>query len=146
MKRKLEVLKLLTWYKHLQEEQAKIRVVNCKINLEKLLKEKDAVISFRKNCYNTLEKERILNGEELKYMLFLAERSSEFENKLSQKIDMQKKELENLLSLLEKTYKERKLMETSKNKVQQLWNAENIKKFYREMDDLILLRTGRKHA
>ncbi|MBO8143055.1 MAG: hypothetical protein H0Z16_00490 [Thermodesulfobacterium sp.] len=146
MKRKLEVLKLLTWYKHLQEEQAKIRVVNCKINLEKLLKEKDAVISFRKNCYNTLEKERILNGEELKYMLFLAERSSEFENKLSQKIDMQKKELENLLGLLEKAYKERKLMETSKNKVQQLWNAENIKKFYREMDDLILLRTGRKHA
>ncbi|MCD6547966.1 MAG: hypothetical protein J7K10_00655 [Thermodesulfobacterium sp.] len=146
MKRKLEVLKLLTWYKHLQEEQAKIRVVNCKINLEKLLKEKDAIISFRKNCYNTLEKERILNGEELKYMLFLAERSSEFENKLSQKIDMQKKELENLLGLLEKAYKERKLMETSKNKVQQLWNAENIKKFYREMDDLILLRTGRKHA
>jgi len=146
MKRKLEVLKLLTWYKHLQEEQAKVRVVNCKINLEKLLKEKDAIISFRKNCYNTLEKERILNGEELKYMLFLAERSSEFENKLSQKIDMQKKELENLLGLLEKAYKERKLMETSKNKVQQLWNAENIKKFYREMDDLILLRTGRKHA
>jgi len=146
MKRKLEVLKLLTWYKHLQEEQAKIRVVNCKINLEKLLKEKDAVISFRKNCYNTLEKERILNGEELKYMLFLAERSSEFENKLSQKIDMQKKELENLLGLLEKAYKERKLMETSKNKVQQLCNVENIKKFYREMDDLILLRTGRKHA
>ena len=121
-------------------------MVNCKINLEKLLKEKDAIISFRKNCYNTLEKERILNGEELKYMLFLAERSSEFENKLSQKIDMQKKELENLLGLLEKAYKERKLMETSKNKVQQLWNAENIKKFYREMDDLILLRTGRKHA
>ncbi|MDF2953633.1 MAG: hypothetical protein OD816_000878 [Thermodesulfobacterium sp.] len=146
MKKKLEVLKLLTWYKHLQEEQAKIRVVNCKINLEKLLKEKDAVISFKKNCYNTLEKERILNGEELKYMLFLAERSSEFENKLSQKIDMQKKELKNLLSILEKAYKERKLMETSKNKVQQLWNAENIKKFYREMDDLILLRTGRKHA
>ncbi|MCD6489364.1 MAG: hypothetical protein J7K20_01375 [Thermodesulfobacterium sp.] len=146
MKRKLEVLKLLTWYKYLQEEQAKIRVINCKINLEKLLKEKEAIISFRKNCYSTLEKERILNGEELKYRLFLAEKSSKFENKLKQKIDMQKKEFENLLALLEKTYKDRKLMETSKNKVQQLWNIENIKKFYREMDDLILLRMGREHA
>lgn len=143
MKRKLEILKLLTWYKSLQEEQVKIRVINCRINLEKLLQEKKTIISLRKNHYNALEKAYILNGEELKYKLFLIEKSKDFENLLNKKIDMQNEELKNLINILEKAYKERKLMETSKNKVQQMWNMENIKKFYREMDDLILLRRGR---
>lgn len=146
MKRKLEILRLLTWYKSLQEEQAKIRVINCRINLEKLLQEKESIISLRKNYYTNLEKERFFNSEELKYRLFQIEKNKDFENLLNKKIDMQKEELSNLLSLLEKAYKERKLMEISKNKVQQMWNIENIKKFYREMDDLILLRRGRKYA
>ena len=65
---------------------------------------------------------------------------------LNKKIKMQKEELRNLLDLLEKAYKEKKLMETLKNKAQQLLFIENIKKFYREMDDLILLRIGRKNV
>jgi hypothetical protein len=56
MRKKLEILKLLTWYKSLQEEQAKIRVINCRINLEKLLQEKETIISLRKNYYDSLEK------------------------------------------------------------------------------------------
>jgi predicted transposase YbfD/YdcC len=146
MRRRLEVLKLLTWYKGLQEEQAKIRVISCRTNLEKLLQEKDTIISLKKNCYTFIEKKRNLSSEELKYVLFQAERSSEFEKIIERKIEMQKKELKTLLDNLEKAYKERKLMETSKNKVQQLWDLENIKKSYRELDDLILLRRGREYA
>lgn len=146
MKRKLEILKLLTWYKGLQEEQAKIRVINCRTNLKKLLQEKEEITSLRKNCYSFLEKERILSGEELKYILFQAEKSLEFEKAINKKIETQREELKSLLKILEKAYKERKLMETSKNKVQQLWNMEITKKFYRELDDLILLRKGRSYA
>ncbi|PMP68182.1 MAG: hypothetical protein C0190_01940 [Thermodesulfobacterium geofontis] len=146
MKRKLEILKLLTWYKGLQEEQAKVRVINCRINLEKLLQEKETIISLRRLYFDTLEKERIYNVEELKYKLFQIEKNKDLENLLNKKIDMQKDELKNLLNLLEKAYKERKLMEISKNKVQQMWNMEKIKKFYRDMDDLILLRRGRKYV
>jgi len=146
MRRRVKLLKFLTWYKTLQEEQAKIRVINCKNNLEKLLQEKNKVIIFRKNSYNMLEKKRLLNSEELKYILFQAEKSSEFEDILNKKIKMQKEELKNLLNFLEKAYKEKKLMETLKNKAQQLLSIESIKKFYREMDDLILLRIGRKNV
>jgi len=59
---------------------------------------------------------------------------------------MQKEEFRNLLDLLEKAYKEKKLMETLKNKAQQLLFIESIKKFYKEMDDLILLRIRRKNV
>jgi len=146
MRKKLEVLKLLTWYKGLQEEQAKIRVINCRINLEKLLQERDSIISLKRNCYTFIEKRRSLSSEELKYILFQAERSSEFEKIIERKIEMQKRELKALLDNLEKAYKERKLMETSKNKVQQMWELENIKKSYKELDDLILLRRGREYV
>ena len=146
MRRRVKLLKFLTWYKTLQEEQAKIRVINCRINLEKLLQEKNKVIIFRKNSYEMLEKKRLFNSEELKYILFQTEKSLEFEDILNKKIKIQKEELKNLLNLLEKAYKEKKLMETLKNKSQQLLSMENIKKFYKEMDDLILLRIGRKNV
>lgn len=146
MRRQVKLLKFLTWYKTLQEEQAKLRVINCKINLEKLLQEKKEIINFRKNNYDMLGKKRLFNGEELKYILFQTEKSLEFEDMLDKKIKMQKEELKNLLDLLEKAYKEKKLMETLKNKAQQLLSIESIKKFYKEMDDLILLRIGRKNV
>lgn len=145
MKKKLQVLKFLTWYKSLQEENIKIRLLNCKTRLEKLVGEKNSTISFRKNCYHRLEK-NILKGEEFKYILFLINKSIEFEEKLNQEIELQEKQLKELINALEKAYKEKKLMENFYTKTWQLWNIENIRKFYKEMDDLILLRTGRKYA
>jgi hypothetical protein len=146
MKKKLKILKLLTWYKGLQEEQAKIRVINCRINLEKLLQEKETIISLRKNYYDSLEKKCVFTAEEFKYKLFQIEKNKEFENLLNKKIDMQNEELKTLLKLLEKVYKERKLMENVKNKVKHIWDLENIKRFYKEMDDLVLLRRGRDYV
>ncbi len=146
MRKKLEILKLLTWYKSLQEEQTKIRVINCRINLEKLLQEKETIISLRKSYYDSLEKGCIFSAEEFKYRLFQIEKNKEFEILLNKKIDMQNEELKTLLKLLEKAYKERKLMEISKNKVKQIWDLENIKRFYKEMDDLVLLRRGRDYV
>jgi hypothetical protein len=146
MKKKLKILKLLTWYKGLQEEQVKIRVINCRINLEKLLQEKETIISLRKNYYDSLEKKSVFTAEEFKYKLFQIEKNKEFENLLNKKIDMQNEELKTLLKLLEKTYKERKLMENVKNRVKHIWDLENIKRFYKEMDDLVLLRRGRDYV
>ena len=146
MKKKLEILKLLTWYKSLQEEQAKIRVINCRINLEKLLQEKETIISLRRDYYDSLEKKCVFTAEELKYRLFQIKKNKEFENLLNKKIDMQNEELKTLFKLLEKAYKERKLMEISKNKVKHIWDLENIKRFYKEMDDLVLLRRGRDYV
>lgn len=146
MKRKLKLLALLSWYKGLQQEQAKIRVINCKINLEKLLNEKINLINQRKQTYNLLEKKKLLSSEEIKYFLFQNEKNLKFQELLDKKINIQKKELENLLMSLEKTYKERKTIEILRNKTQQLWFLENLRKFYKEMDDLTIIRKGRKYV
>ncbi len=145
MRRRLEVLKLLTWYKSLREEQAKMEVANCRLNLEKLKQKKDSIISLRKNCYTLLEKERVLSGGDLKYVMSQIERASEFEKTIDNQIEMQKKELIKLLNALEKAYKERKLMERVRDKVQQLWNMEMVKKHYKEMDDLVILRREKQY-
>ncbi len=146
MKRRLKLLGLLSWYKGLQEEQTKIRLNNCRMNLQKLLDEKTSLINQRKETYNILEKKKLLSSEEIKYFLFKNEKILEFQELLNKKIEIQKKELENLLAVLEKAYKERKTMEILKNKTQQLWFLDNLRKFYREMDDLTILRKGRKYA
>ncbi len=146
MKRKLKLLALLSWYKGLQQEQAKIRVINCKINLEKLLNEKISLINQRKETYNILEKKKLISSEEIKYFLFQSEKNLKFQELLDKKIEIQKKELENLLMTLEKTYKERKTIEILRNKTQQLWFLENLRKFYKEMDDLTIIRKGRKYV
>ena len=67
MRRRVELLKFLTWYKALQEEQAKIKVINCRINLGKLLQKKNEVIIFRKNSYDMLEKKRLFNSKNISY-------------------------------------------------------------------------------
>ncbi len=144
MENKIKILKLLTWYKGLQEEQAKLRVIQAKINLDKLLKEKEELLREKKENYNILKEKKIVSSEELKSYILKIEKIFEDQKNLENKINAQKEELKSLHKLLEKAYKERKVMENLKDKAIKDWLFENIKKFYREMDDLVVLRQGFK--
>jgi len=44
-----------------------------------------------------------------------------------------------------KAYKERKLMESLKEKTKAAWLFEQTKKFYKEIDDLAILRAAKKN-
>ncbi|WP_038057676.1 hypothetical protein [Thermodesulfobacterium hydrogeniphilum] len=144
MENKIKVLKLLTWYKSLQEEQAKFSVTQAKINLDKLLKEKQELLKQKKENYNILKKKNLISAEELKNYIFKIEKIFEYQENLNNKINAQKEELKNLYKLLEKAYKERKVMENLKDKAIRDLLFENTKKFYREMDDLVVLIQGFK--
>ncbi|RKX59325.1 MAG: hypothetical protein DRP29_04835 [Thermodesulfobacteriota bacterium] len=144
MRRKLKLLNLLTRYKELKEEEIKNKVFICRMNLEKILKEKEEISKRKKECYKHIQNKKFLTGEELKNLLFEKDRCLELEKISEEKIKEQKEELESFLKLLENVHKEKRLMENLYEKNYRFWLSEQERKILKEIDDLVLLKRGRE--
>lgn len=143
MSRKLKILRLLSWYKGLQEEQSKVRVYNAKLNLQKLLEEKNILDEEYGECYKYLKKQRAFSGEELRSWFGYLERLIEFRQIADKKVEMQRDVLSELQEELKKKNQEKRLMERLTQKTQRQLDLEDMKKEWKNLDDLILMRRGR---
>lgn len=143
MSRKLRILRLLSWYKSLQEEQNKLRVYNAKLNLQKLLEEKEILDEEYGECYKYLKEERSFSGEELRNWFGYLERLIEFRQISDKKVEMQKGILSELQEELKRKNQEKRLMERLTEKTQRQLDLEEMKKEWKDLDDLILMRRGR---
>lgn len=141
--RRLKLLKLLSWYKELQEEKAKVRVYHARMALQKLLEEKKIIEEEYKECFDYLQKEKTFFADELRAWFNYFEILKDFRNIAEKKIETQLKYLEELKEELLEKNREKRLMERLYEKTLLRFNRENLKRFLKELDDLVLLRRGR---
>ncbi|MGC9108822.1 MAG: hypothetical protein ACP5HI_01010 [Caldimicrobium sp.] len=141
--RKLRILKLLTWYKELQEEKVKMRIYQAKIGLEKLLLEKKLLEEEYNDSFRYLQETKIFSADELKAWFNYFEVLKEFKEIAEKKIETQQKYLEDLRKDLLQKNREKRLMERLYHRTLLKFNRENYRKFLKDLDDLVLLRRGR---
>ncbi|MFN4131789.1 MAG: hypothetical protein ACK4GE_01775 [Caldimicrobium sp.] len=146
MKRKIKLLKLLSWYKELQEERSKVRVYHALLNLQKLMEEKKLIEEEYMDCINYLEKEKTFSGGEVKEWLYYLNTLLEFSQIADNKIKIQKEHLELLKEELKRRNQEKRLMEKLMKKTQGHFHIEEMKKELKEIDEITLLRKGRELA
>jgi len=141
--KRLRLFKLLTWYKELQEEQAKLRIYHARVNLEKLLQEKRLLEEEYEESLQHLKAKRAFSAEELRGWLNYFEVLKEFREISEKKVKTQEEHLESLKNELIKINREKRLMERLHEKALFRVNLEEAKKFFKDLDDLVLLRRGR---
>ncbi len=140
MREKLRVYRLLSWYKKLKEEQIQSQVARLKKELNDLQEKKAEVVWEREKRYQELSKKRKMTAEELRGFFSDIEALKNLEQQIVKNIEFKAKELENTSKTLIEAYKQRRLMETLTKKTEDLWRFEETKRFYKELDDLVVLR------
>lgn len=143
MSRKLKILRLLSWYKGLQEEQCKVRVYNARVNLQKLIEEKEILEEEYEESCTHLRVKRIFSGEELKNWGHYLGRLMEFREIADKKVEMQEGILSELKEELQKRHQEKRLMQRLTQKTQLQLSLEALKREWKELDDLIIMCRGR---
>ncbi|MFN3921801.1 MAG: hypothetical protein ACK4K4_05330 [Caldimicrobium sp.] len=146
MKRKIKLLKLLSWFKELQEERSKVRVQHALLNLQKLTEEKKLIEEEYRDSLQYLEKEKTFSGGEVKEWLYYLNTLLEFSQIADNKIKVQKEHLELLKEELKRRNQEKRLMEKLMKKTQVHFYIEEMKRELKEIDEITLLRKGRELA
>ncbi|QER41630.1 hypothetical protein F1847_02295 [Thermodesulfobacterium sp. TA1] len=143
MRNKLRALKTLAWYKELKEEQAKATLLQAKQVYQILLKEKENLIKEKEEAFKGLENKKVLTAEELKTYLEILEVFFVAKEELETKIKTQEREIDLLLEALKNAYQEKRVAEILRDKTYRLFYEEGLKNFYRQMDDLMVIRRGK---
>lgn len=143
MKDKLKVLKILAWYKELKEEQTKAKMLQAKQVYQGLLAEKEKMIKEKEEDLKDLQTKKVLTAEELKAYLERLEIFFSIKEQLEEKIEAQKRELDLLLEELRQTHQEKRVAEVLRDKTYRHFHEESLKNFYRQMDDLMMLKRGK---
>lgn len=144
MKKKVSLFRRILWFREFLEEQSKVRVYYAKINYQKLLEEKKYIEEEYWDCLDYIKEKKIFPAEELRNWLYYLNNLLEFKEIADNKLKMQEKILEELKEELKKRNLEKRVMERLTEKISWQYNVEKMKKEFKELDEIILLRKGRK--
>lgn len=120
-----------------------MRVYHARIALQKLLEEREILEEEYRESFNYLQKEKRFYADELRAWFNYFEALKDFRNIAENKIKTQQKYLEELREELLKKNREKRLMERLYVKTLWIFNKESLKRFLKELDDIVLLRKGR---
>ena len=140
MREKLKVYKLLTWYKKVREDKVQSELSKKRKELSELKKEKEKLIRQKKELYKRLYEQKTVSAERLKSTFYEANTLNALVEKLEGSISLKKREVEKTKHQLMEAFKERRLMERLTEKTEEAWRFEETKRFYKELDDLVILR------
>ncbi|NPA39782.1 MAG: hypothetical protein GXO57_05010 [Thermodesulfobacteria bacterium] len=143
MREKLRTYKLLTWYKKLREEQIQAELNKQKKVAQEISQKIKEVKTQREKKYEEMENKKVFTGEELLSKFTEIFQLQELEKRFNHELEEKKKEINFLFQRLMQEFKERQLMERLTEKTEEAWRFEELKKFYKEMDDLVVLRYKR---
>ena len=143
MREKLRTYKLLTWYKKLREEQTQAELNKQKKVAQEISQKIKEVKTQREKKYEEMENKKVFTGEELLSKFTEIFQLQELEKRFNHELEEKKKEINFLFQRLMQEFKERQLMERLTEKTEEAWRFEELKKFYKEMDDLVVLRYKR---
>lgn len=144
IKNKLKTYNLLSWYKALKEDITKTNLMKIKKNLEDLKLEKEKLLEERKTFLENLRHNPSVLAEDLKFTLENVEFSFIIEEKIDKQIKEKERELDQMYQAFLKAHQEKEVAETLKEKTKKTFLMEEIKKFYKEMDEITLSRKNEK--
>ncbi len=140
MSRRLKVLELIKRYKELKEEQAKIELLKTKNLIKKLREEKEKARKERTLIYQKMEKKKVMNVEEFLTYFNTTNFLRERENIFQREIEEQKEIAENWRNEVIKFHNEKRIVERIRDRVKQELAREEEKRFFKEMDELTVLK------
>lgn len=141
----IRLLELLCRIKRLQEERKILRKKQALELLKTLKKEHEELVEERKEVSQVFNKSRFFKAVELQDLIRLRDSILEREKIAEKKLKDGYEELAKIEEELLERHKERRLFERLKEK--ELWkqSEEELKRLYRELDELALLSQGQEN-
>jgi hypothetical protein len=141
----IRLLDLLSRIKRLQEEREVLRRSQALELLKTLKKEHEELVEERKEVSQVFTKSRFFKAVELQDLIRLRDSILEREKIAEIRLKNGYEELAKIEEELLERHKERRLFERLKEK--EIWkqSEEELKRLYRELDELALLRHGQEN-
>jgi len=141
----IRLLDLLSRIKRLQEEREILRRNQALELLKTLKKEYEELVEERKKVSQVFTKSRFFKAVELQDLIRLRDSLLEWEKNAEKKLKNGYEELAKIEEELLERHKERRLFERLKEK--EMWKQyeEELKRLYRELDELALLIHGQEN-
>ena len=141
----IRLLDLLSRIKRLQEEREILRRNQALELLKTLKKEHEELVEERKEVSQVFTKSRFFKAVELQDLIRLRDSILEREKIAEIRLKNGYEELAKIEEELLERHKERRLFERLKEKEMWKQSEEELKKLYRELDELALLRHGQEN-
>jgi len=141
----IRLLDLLSRIKRLQEEREGLRRSQALEILKTLKKEHEELVEERKEVSQVFTKSRFFKAVELQDLIRLRDSILEREKIAEIRLKNGYEELAKIEEELLERHKERRLFERLKEKEMWKQSEEELKKLYRELDELALLRHGQEN-
>jgi hypothetical protein len=141
----IRLLDLLSRIKRLQEEREILRRNQALELLKTLKKEHEELVEERKGVSQVFTKSRFFKAVELQDLIRLRDSLLEWEKIAEKKLKDGYEELAKIEEDLLERHKERRLFERLKEKEMWKQSEEELKRLYRELDELALLRQGQEN-
>jgi len=141
----IRLLDLLSRIKRLQEEREILRRNQALELLKTLKKEHEELVEERKEVSQVFTKSRFFKAVELQDLIRLRDSILEREKIAEKKLKDGYEELAKIEEELLERHKERRLFERLKEKEMWKQSEEELKRLYRELDELALLRHGQEN-
>ena len=142
---RIRLLDLLSRIKRLQEEREILRRNQALELLKTLEKEHEELVEERKEVSQVFNKSRFFKAVELQDLIRLRDSILEREKIAEKKLKDGYEELAKIEEELLERHKERRLFERLKEKEMWKQSEEELKRLYRELDELALLRQGQEN-
>jgi hypothetical protein len=141
----IRLLDLLSRIKRLQEEREVLRRSQALELLKTLKKEHEELVEERKEVSQVFTKSRFFKAVELQDLIRLRDSILEREKIAEIRLKNGYEELAKIEEELLERHKERRLFERLKEKEMWKQSEEELKRLYRELDELALLRHGQEN-
>jgi len=141
VRRPPRILNTLLYLRELREERARDRLAEALAALEAARRDLEEVRENRRAVYNRLSG-ATLSGRDLRLYGEGLEATFGEVNRLEEKLRSRTRQVEDLKKELEKAHIEKKVVEKYRERIWQRFRREEEKAFYRELDDLALMRRG----
>jgi cell fate (sporulation/competence/biofilm development) regulator YmcA (YheA/YmcA/DUF963 family) len=141
----IRLLDLLSRIKRLQEEREVLRRNKALELLKTLKKEHEELVEERKEVSQVFTKSRFFKAFELQDLIRLRDSILEWEKIAEIRLKNGYEELAKIEEELLERHKERRLFERLKEKEMWKQSEEELKRLYRELDELALLRHGQEN-
>jgi hypothetical protein len=141
----IRLLDLLSRIKRLQEEREVLRRSQALELLKTLKKEHEELVEGRKEVSQVFTKSRFFKAVELQDLIRLRDSILEREKIAEIRLKNGYEELAKIEEELLERHKERRLFERLKEKEMWKQSEEELKRLYRELDELALLRHGQEN-
>jgi hypothetical protein len=141
----IRLLDLLSRIKRLQEEREVLRRSQALELLKTLKKEHEELVEERKEVSQVFTKSRFFKAVELQDLIRLRDSILEREKIAEIRLKNGYEELAKIEEELLERHKERRLFERLKEKEMWKQSEEELKRLYRELDELAILRHGQEN-